>query len=275
MSAPALLGPGEGVSNHKRFRIKAGLEQLVLTEIDHTPGEFQPPPHVHHHHADAFYVLEGEMLFLLGDEEHVLGANQFVFAPPELVHCYRSPGSRPARMLNIHAPGMGFDRRLLGEELDFDQHPPPADGGLPASAGRAGRTGERLRLGASEALILAGGSDGIGSLTVVEMEVAPGFAGPPPHLHDKLIDSFYVLEGTLHVRLGEESLDAEAGSYALVPPGTLHTFSNPSDAPARVLNVQAPGGLDAYLRELAAAPAAASDPASIAQIAAKYDIRFA
>ena len=88
MSAPALLGPGEGVSNHKRFRIKAGLEQLVLTEIDHTPGEFEPPPHVHHHHADAFYVLEGEMLFLLGDEEHVLGANQFVFAPPELIHCY-------------------------------------------------------------------------------------------------------------------------------------------------------------------------------------------
>lgn len=277
MSDPVLLGPDDGVSTHKRFRIKAALDELVLTEIRHTPGKFEPPPHIHHHHADGFYVLEGEMSFLVEDTYHLLGPGELIFAPPGLVHTYRSPGSVPARMLNLHAPGMGFDRYILGDrDFGFDQHPPPDDGGLPASAGLIGRPGERLELGpGATAQVLVGGEDGIGSLTVFEVEVGPGFHGPPPHHHEQLVDSFFVLEGAPSIQLGDEVVEAGRGSYALVPPGNVHTFSNPGPEPARLLVIQAPGGFERYVKELAAVGGPGADPAKIAEIAARHDVHFA
>ena len=119
-------------------------------------------------------------------------------------------------------------------------------------------------------LILAGADDGLGSVAVVEFELAPGNPGPPPHRHERLTDSFYVLEGTLTVLLGEEEHQAGPGSYAFVPPGNRHTVSNPSDEPVRFLNVTAPGGLERYLRELGR-----TDPADFAALAARSDVLLA
>ncbi len=87
---------------------------------------------------------------------------------------------------------------------------------------------------------------------------------------------FFVLEGTLTMQLGEETLDLFAGSFVLVPPGTAHTFSNRTDQPVRLLNIDAPAGLESYLREMADAMADDPiDPAAIAEIASRYDIAAA
>ena len=84
---------------------------------------------------------------------------------------------------------------------------------------------------------------------------------------------FFVLEGTLTMRLGEETLDLAAGSFVLVPPGTAHTFSNRTDQPVRLLNMDARAGLESYLREMAGAMADDPiDPAAIVEIASRYDI---
>jgi mannose-6-phosphate isomerase-like protein (cupin superfamily) len=40
---------------------------------------------------------------------------------------------------------------------------------------------------------------------------------------------FYVLEGTLTMRLGDETTELPAGSFVCVPPGVVHTFSNPGE----------------------------------------------
>ena len=108
--------------------------------------------------------------------------------------------------------------------------------------------------------------DAIGSATVIDFELAAESAGPPPHLHERLTDSFFVLEGTLTVLLGEEEHEAPAGSHVVVPPGNVHTVSNPGAEPVRFLNVIAPSGLERYLRELAA------DPSDFANIAARHDV---
>jgi quercetin dioxygenase-like cupin family protein len=275
---PVLLGPGEGESTHERFHVKAGLDELVVTEFNHDGTDaFATPPHVHYRHADAFYVLEGEMIFHFAGDEHTLGAGEFIFAPPDLVHGFRSAPSGPARMLNFHAPGMGFAKRLLGDgSFEFDQYDPPDDGSRPADEGRIGRaSAERLQLGEAEALVLFGGDDGIGSMAIIELSLPAGYDGPLPHLHDEMIDSFYVLEGEIAVLLGDETHAASAGSYALVPPGNVHTFRNPGNAPARVLNIQSPGGLEGYLREVARVGPEAANPEAMAQIASKYDFRVA
>jgi quercetin dioxygenase-like cupin family protein len=264
---PQLLGPGEGEDIGGRIRIKCALEGLVLTE---TEGAGSTEPHIHHQHADGFRVLEGELTVLLGPEEHVLAPGDFALAPPELVHCYRTDG---ARWINLHAPGCGFENWLRRNDPAFDQHDPPAEGGGSASDGvlrRAGE-GEAIAPGPGAAgVILAGADDGLGSVSVVEFELGPGAPGPPPHRHERLTDSFYVLEGTLGVLLGEEEHRAGPGSYAFVPPGNRHTVSNPSDEPVRFLNITAPGGLERYLRELATA-----DPADFPAIAGRSDVLVA
>jgi quercetin dioxygenase-like cupin family protein len=268
--APHLLGPGEGEDIGGRIRIKCISDVLVLTE---TAGSGSTEPHIHHHHADGFRVLEGELTVLLGDEEHVLRAGDFALAPPELVHCYRTDG---ARWLNFHAPGCGFEEWLRRNDPEFDQHDPPADGGRPASDGLLRRRGEgdALDFGPGNgASIKAGADDGLGSLALIEFDVAPGFPGPVPHRHERMTDSFYVLEGTLAVRIGEEVHQASARSFATVPPGNVHTFSNPGDGSVRLLNVMAPGGLERYLREVAEAltPGEAPDRREMAEIASRYD----
>jgi hypothetical protein len=75
------------------------------------------------------------------------------------------------------------------------------------------------------------------------------------------------------VTVGDREVDAPAGSYILVPPGVVHTFANPSDQPARVLSISAPGGWEHYLRELAGALRAGAFPGSaeFAQLVAEYD----
>ena len=247
MEEPFLLSPGEGERISDRLRIKVGRPEFVMTESDYEPGGRGPKPHVHHHHVDAFWILEGRLAFALGPdgEEVEAGADSFALVPPDVVHTFRNPAPEPARFLNFHAPGMGFDTYLRsGYEIPYDQHDPPADGGRsPSQVIVLGPgEGERLELGAVEASVKAGGRDALGSLAVTEVVIGPGFAGPG--LDRDVVDSFYVLEGVLTVRLGDREVEAAEGSYALVPPGSDHAFSNPGDEPVRMLNVMAPAGLE-------------------------------
>jgi mannose-6-phosphate isomerase-like protein (cupin superfamily) len=249
VDTPFVLGPGEGERISERLRIKVGRPEFVVTESDYEPGGRGPDPHVHRHHVDAFWVLKGRLALALGreGEEVEAGADGFALVPPGVVHTFRNPGPEGARFLNFHAPGMGFDTYLRsGYEIPYDQHDPPADGGRPASEGIAvpPGEGERLELGPAEAWVKVGRNDALGSLAVLDVVVAPGFEGPALPSHAEVVDSFYVLEGVLSLHLDGESVEAPAGTYAVVPPGNDRTFSNPRDEPVRMLNVMAPGGLE-------------------------------
>ncbi|MDQ3355248.1 MAG: cupin domain-containing protein [Actinomycetota bacterium] len=112
------------------------------------------------------------------------------------------------------------------------------------------RPGEGEHIGGPSAVtIKATGEDTARSLYLGEAVAQPGFAGPPLHRHRHLHD-MYVLEGVLTVRLGEDTLELEAGSFACVPPGTVHTFSNASEEPVRFLNFNTPAGWEKYMRDL-------------------------
>jgi quercetin dioxygenase-like cupin family protein len=85
---------------------------------------------------------------------------------------------------------------------------------------------------------------------------------------------FYVLEGTLTLRLGDEILEAGPGTFVCVPPGVVHTFSNQGSEPARFLNFNTPAGWEDYMRDLAAVsePGRPLSPQAMAEVMAAYDI---
>jgi mannose-6-phosphate isomerase-like protein (cupin superfamily) len=134
--------------------------------------------------------------------------------------------------------------------------------------------GERHAAGPVEIVIKATGDDTAGSFFLAENLIPAGFAGPPPHQHEKLHDMFYVLEGTLTLRLGDETVTAGPGTFACVPPGVVHTFSNPGGEPVRFLNFNTPSGWERYMRDLAeAARSGPLTPEAIGRVAARYDFR--
>jgi oxalate decarboxylase/phosphoglucose isomerase-like protein (cupin superfamily) len=53
------------------------------------------------------------------------------------------------------------------------------------------------------------------------------------------------------MRLAEETMELQAGSFVCLPPGTVHTFANRSEQPVRFLNFNTPAGWEEYMRDLA------------------------
>jgi len=106
-------GEGERLeANNRIATIKVGREELALIEFELHPGFEGPDPHAHDGHVDSFYVLDGEVDFLVGDEWLRLGAGSFVAAPIGLTHAFANRDGQHARLLNIHAPSTGFHERL-------------------------------------------------------------------------------------------------------------------------------------------------------------------
>jgi hypothetical protein len=86
--------------------VKANLNDtggaFSLLEADE-PAAFGPPMHIHHDAAEAFYVLAGEYIIFLDDQEHVCPAGSFIFIPAGLRHGFRV-GSAASRKLNLYTP---------------------------------------------------------------------------------------------------------------------------------------------------------------------------
>ena len=135
--------------------------------------------------------------------------------------------------------------------------------------------GERHEAGASSAVVIKAGTDETGgSLFLSETTIEPGFPGPPLHVHERLHDMFYVLEGVLTVTVGEQTNRVGPGSFVCVPPGVAHTFSNPSDRPVRFLNFSTPAGFENYMRDLGeAAKSGPLTPEVMGRIASRYDFK--
>jgi quercetin dioxygenase-like cupin family protein len=106
---PLILRPGEGRSidlGNFRMSVKAAAEAtgdaFTLLEADE-PAGFGPPMHIHREAAEAFYVLAGEYVIFVRDEEFICPAGSFIYIPPGVPHGFRV-GSTPSRKLNLYSP---------------------------------------------------------------------------------------------------------------------------------------------------------------------------
>jgi mannose-6-phosphate isomerase-like protein (cupin superfamily) len=106
---PIILRPGEGRSidlGGFQMSVKATAEEtghaFTLLEADEPPG-FGPPVHIHRDAAEAFYVVTGEYLIFVRDEEFVCPAGSFIYIPAGVPHAFRV-GPLPSRKLNLYTP---------------------------------------------------------------------------------------------------------------------------------------------------------------------------
>jgi quercetin dioxygenase-like cupin family protein len=96
---------------------------------------------------------------------------------------------------------------------------------------------------------LTTGEDTNGRYALWEAIVLPG-GGPPPHLHRREDEGFYVLEGEVAFYVEGQRQLAGPGTLLNLPVGVVHAFKNETDQPAKMLIWVAPAGLEKMFQEV-------------------------
>ncbi len=108
-----VFGPGEGLRYEARgsvMHFKARSEttggRFSLMERTLPPAGRMPPPHVHVDCEEAYFVLDGQVTFILDGVERTEGAETFVLVPGGTAHTFGNRSAAPARLLVLHAPAL-------------------------------------------------------------------------------------------------------------------------------------------------------------------------
>jgi quercetin dioxygenase-like cupin family protein len=111
------VGPDDGVA----LTNPIGGQMVAKVREGHTGGAYSvhdniippespgPRPHIHRHHEEAFYVIEGELTVRVGPRTITAPAGSFVVIPRGVAHQPSNPGTQPTRVLLIFSPS-GMDR---------------------------------------------------------------------------------------------------------------------------------------------------------------------
>src|SRR5262245_20385213 len=130
--------------------------------------------------------------------------------------------------------------------------------------------------------VLASGEDTGGAFALIHGMVPPG-GGPPPHIHRREDEAFYVLEGDLAFQADGEAISASAGAWITLPRGSLHTFRNTGTTTAKILIVVTPAGLERFFaeagqkvanRSTAPPPVTPADIEKLLAVAPRYGIEL-
>ncbi|MCO8244131.1 quercetin 2,3-dioxygenase [Haladaptatus sp. AB643] len=96
--------------------------------------------------------------------------------------------------------------------------------------------------------ILISADETMGLFTMIE-QLMPEGGGPPPHIHERSHECFYIQEGEITFQVDTELISASEGDAVWIPPNTPHAFRIESPS-ARALNMYTPGGFDDNIRML-------------------------
>jgi mannose-6-phosphate isomerase-like protein (cupin superfamily) len=129
-------GEGEGLwFFNGLFTVKAGGsdtgDALAVIEA-HLPVDMRVPPHIHHQEDEAFYVLEGELAIVCGEQAWTAGPGSFALLPRKVPHSFSVSGGGQARMLQLSWPAQ-FERFAaeMGEPATAMTLPEPREIDVP------------------------------------------------------------------------------------------------------------------------------------------------
>jgi quercetin dioxygenase-like cupin family protein len=122
---------------------------------------------------------------------------------------------------------------------------------------------------------LAESQDTNGQFSLIEMVIRQGFE-PPPHIHHREDECYYILDGTLTFVIDGATIDAQAGDVVFLPRGVQHGFRLTTPQ-VRAVVLLSPAGLEEAFRELGepaeelALPPIPAGPPNLPRMLAVYD----
>jgi quercetin dioxygenase-like cupin family protein len=294
-----VVPPGEG---HAVWSTGARLDFKVRAE--HTGGDFVltenvvlpgggPPPHVHAHEDEMFYILQGELTLIREDTTFAAGPGTAVFLPRGKVHTFANRSNAPTRFLTW-ASSSNFESFMLEFSVPCADHPtpPPFDASMVDRLLKAcDRYGMQIRfdhkpsvflslppvpksmkvLGQNVTLKLIGRNTNE-RMCAALVDVLPG-PGVLPHLHRREDETFYVIDGTLEFLIDGVRHIAPKGTTVYVPRGTFHGFHAVGGKPAQVLSMHTPAGFEHFFTEMGGMTVRGiepSEPAAVVKLLQKH-----
>ncbi|AKG20470.1 cupin domain-containing protein [Calothrix sp. 336/3] len=112
------------------------------------------------------------------------------------------------------------------------------------------QAGENLQVLTDRICIKFKSADSPNQMAVMTVDV-PADGCVPPHIHDKEEESYFMLQGSIVMQLGNQEFTIEPGDFVHVPPGTIHGYKNPSPQCARFLAWTIGGAIDDFFTEMA------------------------
>jgi quercetin dioxygenase-like cupin family protein len=217
-----------------------------------------------------FYVLDGDVTFLLEDKTFLAPRGTAVFLPRGKVHAYANRTNRPARVL-VWANSENFESFLLDFCLPVGAFP-VAPGMDATTSARLARALERYGLvmfpqheptwvidapAAAEPRAVLGttvttrltGETTQDRMCLVELGVRAG-TGVVPHLHRDEDELFYVLSGEFEIEVDGINYAAPVGTTVYIPRGTFHAFNNVGITNGKLLSMHTPAGFERFFAEM-------------------------
>jgi quercetin dioxygenase-like cupin family protein len=108
--------------------------------------------------------------------------------------------------------------------------------------------------------VLASSQNTGGVYSLSEIRVSPN-NGPPPHIHSREDECFFVLEGEIDFQVGDKKITARPGTFIQGPRGIAHSFKNNTQRSARMLGFVTPAGFENFFKEFAQPVASFDSPA--------------
>src|SRR5918998_397523 len=236
---------GGGLATIKATGKETGGLYSVVEVLE--PQGARAPLHLHRKEDEAFYVLEGEVTFQVG-EETIRGPAKARTLPPS------EPGAPPDGD-EAEPEGFAVLEARYGCEIvgTPSGHRPSREQGKESSMNE-GHASKTYGLGEGEgearwwlgglATVKATGKETDGRYTLVEVLEPEG--EQPFHVHHREDEGFWVLEGELTVEVGEETINASPGSFVFGPKDIPHRYTVES-GPARMLFLLSPAGFEEFI----------------------------
>lgn len=241
--------------------------------IDEVPPGGGPPLHMHQNEDETFFLLAGELLIQSAEKCFPLLTGSAAFLPRGVPHTFANVGSETARILVALTPG-GLEAFFAAVEPLVTQAEPDMAAVLNIAAGygisalgppllanpeRPAKTAEtgpggpaqapifKLPNGETYHLLLTGEQTG-GQLTLMQGELPAG-SGTSLHRHEHEDEFFYLLDGHLKLRAGDQEMEAVTHSAVFLPRQVPHQLQNPAEARLRALALLLPAGLENYFEK--------------------------
>jgi quercetin dioxygenase-like cupin family protein len=255
--------------------------RLVALECVVCP-EAVRPPHLHREEDEMFYVLEGQLTYLLNDQIGIANPGASFYVPPGTIHAWRNDGSSDARVLVItrNEPIERFfeswsvslsrgvsdtasiqrfcqehNTELFAEPNEFAKPLKKfgtQDGTAPTPAAAFLRPASKqksppLQVFGIQIEILLTGDETSDTHCVYQLEIPPQ-AGLPLYLNKRALESLYITSGQFELMVEGRKYWLQAGDFVSIPPGFEHGLRNIGETTGYVFGQSVPAGNEKFFQ---------------------------